>query len=186
MATLKHFFVILCQKDVWISTEIKTHCCHSFDSLRLPWTFWIATTAPWLQKDTRAHKDMYIHVGSSVNAVFLKLGRTPVQPGLAVDVGISCSVFCVKFTSEVCFLKVGNVSGGKSGGAWRAQVTEKHILLLFHFTVAGEGCEEDLTHILWTVASCDQSQSLKLNFLSKFAILKAFWSTLKSFAVIPY
>lgn len=171
---------------MWISTEIKTHCCHSFDSLRLPWTFWVATTASWLQKDTRARKDMYIHVGSSVNAVFLKLGRTLVQPGLAVNVGISCSVFCVKFTSEVCFLKVGNASGGKCGGVWCAQVSLKNTFYCCSIrNNAGEGCEEDLTRILWTVAICEQS--LKLNLLlSKFAILKAFWSTLKSFAVIPY
>lgn len=138
---LNIFFVILWQKDMRISTEIRTlgvvdssllSCCCSFDDLRLPWAFWIATTASWLWKDTHTHRYMYMHVGSSVNAkVFLKLGRIPVQPGLAVNVEISCSVFCVKFTSEICFLE-GKNNMGNYGGFWSTQVTLKQVLLLFH------------------------------------------------------
>lgn len=49
---------------------------------------------------------------------------------------------------------------------------------------AGKVFKEVLTHILRTVVVCEQSKYLNLNFLfSKFTILKAVCSALKSFAV---
>lgn len=63
------------------------------------------------------HRYMYMHIGSSVNAkVFLKSGSMLVEPGLTVKVEISCSVFSVKFASEIYFLEVKNSYVRNCGG----------------------------------------------------------------------